>query len=538
MKPLDRFLERYGKPPVEQIEAAGARVWRSVESGDVPRLEETHPADARRPHAWRWPAVATIAAAIALAVLIPATVVRSAPAVFEDGNGSRGIHYGEAVSTSGGAGGTLKFQNGSRVEMRSDSELSIERADNGTQIRIHRGDVIVDAAEPMAVQTKDVSAVGKSLMVNVRESGSRISVIGGDAVVQQGATERKLLRGDHMTTSPKMESLSVKENNGWPLGAAIQLALLQQPVVSAAPTPADAGKPRFEEAAIRPCTSEQVRVPRDLPGGARAGGGIRTVTITPGRFDAKCMTVAQLIRLAHGALEGWGNRSNARGLQFGRTPSYGVEGNRNTFEDLRGAPEWALIDGYTIEAITDASNDAGTIQHVLLQELLERRFQVKTHDVVEQVPAMALTIGKNGLKLKPTQAGDCQTEATDFKSSKPRCSSMLGGFNGANWRWELGGQQLRSIGAGAQHALGIPVLDKTGVTDSFSLIWEYGPDETTPGALAACVRSPEEPSPPCAGRPTAPPLFTVLDQFGLKLEPTMMPRAFIVIDRVERPSPN
>jgi uncharacterized protein (TIGR03435 family) len=246
------------------------------------------------------------------------------------------------------------------------------------------------------------------------------------------------------------------------------------------------------------------------------------------------------MRLARGTpLEGWGNRTRGV-LQFNRTASYGLEGNRNNFEEIRGAPEWALIDGFTIEAITDASTDAETIGRVLLKELLERRFQLKTHEVVEQIPAFALTIGKNGLKLKPKQDGDCFTDdgPPRFPNPKPRCASMSGGFDGANYRWELGGQRLALIGSGAQHALGIPVIDKTDNTDLFAFIWEYGPDESTPGALKACVRTPEDPSPACAGRPTAPPLLTVLDRFGLKLEPTRIPRAFVVIDHVERPSPN
>ena len=37
---LDRFLERYGKPPIKDMEAASYRAWRSVLAGETPRLGE------------------------------------------------------------------------------------------------------------------------------------------------------------------------------------------------------------------------------------------------------------------------------------------------------------------------------------------------------------------------------------------------------------------------------------------------------------------------------------------------------------------
>ena len=38
--------------------------------------------------------------------------------------------------------------------------------------------------------------------------------------------------------------------------------------------------------------------------------------------------------------------------------------------------------------------------------------------------------------------------------------------------------------------------------------------------------------------PKAPSVFAAVEQLGLELEPTRVPREFIVIDKVERPSPN
>jgi ferric-dicitrate binding protein FerR (iron transport regulator) len=176
-----------------------------------------------------WGAAAAIAAAIAIAVLVPARVIRSAPAVLEDSAGSRQIQYGEIVSPRGGEGGTLKLTNGSSLEMRSETELSVERVDDSLRIHIHNGDVIVNSAEPLLVETKDISASGKVFLVNAKEEGSRVAVIQGETRIQQGPTGKTLLPGEQVATSREMESLPMKEGMGWSRKAEVQLALLQLP---------------------------------------------------------------------------------------------------------------------------------------------------------------------------------------------------------------------------------------------------------------------------------------------------------------------
>src|SRR6185503_8277691 len=93
------------------------------------------------------------------------------------------IAAGAVVRTDGGAGAVLALKDGSRVEMRSKSELSLERADDGMRIRLHTGGIIVNAAKQrtghLYVQTKDmtVSVVGTIFVVNADTKGSRVAVI-------------------------------------------------------------------------------------------------------------------------------------------------------------------------------------------------------------------------------------------------------------------------------------------------------------------------------------------------------------------------
>ena len=83
--------------------------------------------------------------------------------------------------------------------------------------------------------------------------------------------------------------------------------------------------------------------------------------------------------------------------------------------------------------------------------------------------------------------------------------------------------------------LGIKVLDRTGVTDIFNITWEFGPDENTPGVARFFEMTGTAP----AGPPTAPSVFRALqEQLGLTVEPIKGPRGYIVIDQIEKPSPD
>jgi uncharacterized protein (TIGR03435 family) len=78
------------------------------------------------------------------------------------------------------------------------------------------------------------------------------------------------------------------------------------------------------------------------------------------------------------------------------------------------------------------------------------------------------------------------------------------------------------------------VLDRTGTTDTFNFVLEFAADENIPAQVIVPRQS--QPTPDV---PRAPAISTALEaQLGLKLEPARAPREFIVIDRVERPSPN
>jgi uncharacterized protein (TIGR03435 family) len=77
-----------------------------------------------------------------------------------------------------------------------------------------------------------------------------------------------------------------------------------------------------------------------------------------------------------------------------------------------------------------------------------------------------------------------------------------------------------------------PVIDRTGLKGTYGFNLEFAVDQSTPGVIDAF-------GPPSANEPSAASIFTVVqEQLGLKLEPVIGPRQFLVVDHVERPSGN
>ena len=236
-----------------------------------------------------------------------------------------------------------------------------------------------------------------------------------------------------------------------------------------------------------------------------------------------------------------GGREND--MRFDRTYGLGVEDGIR----VRGGPNWVRSDHYTIEAIADAAADAQTMKGPMLLELLQRRFQLKAHIEVEQIPAFALTVARGGVKIRPMEEGGClrpspmsgpfiepladvRRQAETIRSGgTPICGVSLAD-NGPNVLIVGAGARLDGFPLSLQ--LNASVIDRTGIQDAFNYILEFGLDESTP-RVAGLQRS-TEPS----DIPRGPNIFAALeDQLGLKLEPALTPREFIVVDRVARPSP-
>jgi uncharacterized protein (TIGR03435 family) len=447
----------------------------------------------------------------------------------------------------------------------------VEGVSNGVRIHLKVGSIIVNAAKQapgrhLYVQTKDVtvSVVGTVFFVKADDKGSRVAVIEGAVRVQQGALERNLQPGEQVSSNKEAEDLALQVEIGWSHEAAAYLALLNQSLAQklaarqSSPGPVSiSGKPQFEEASIRPCPEEF-----NAPPGMR-GGGSNSLRLSPGRLNALCMTPATLILTAFRKLDN--NPKVGERLVLDMTYGLGMEDGTR----VRGGPDWVRTEKYTIAAVTQGRVDAPTLSGPMLLALLESRFRLKLRVDTEEIPIWALKISESGLKIKPSEHGCFQIpplkpgsladeaimrQLEEARGTKPFCSRSLQPFP-PNMRLRVAGSishlaEMLSTAAGYGSPLralstsldGRLVLNKTGISDTenFDFDVEFGADPDAwaemqqlgfvPGALTL--------NPLTFKDPHGPTIFDALGKFGLILERSKGSREFIVIDHIERPSPN
>ena len=271
---LDQSFARFREAPAEQVASSCERVLDRLRqgterSGSAVLNDGAH--DYGYPTRRRRFAIALAAATtiviVALAIqrfssraevhasveVVDGSLYRTSPAVESRINAGETIRAGESVRSAKGGGAVLALVDGSRIEMRPESKLSLESASDGARIRLNAGSVIVSAAKQGAghlyVQTKDVSVsvVGTVFLVNAEQAGSRVVVIQGEVQVRQGAASRKLAPGEQVASNPLMESHPLVEEIAWSREAEEHLALLQRSTANAAPE-----RLQFEAATIKP----------------------------------------------------------------------------------------------------------------------------------------------------------------------------------------------------------------------------------------------------------------------------------------------
>ena len=570
-KNLGRLLGQIGNPESEQMEHRIASVGESLRPIAL-RSQEFTGSDRDRAHQVlqtnrgrrRIAAVfAAIAAMLVVALISSVWRVRDVRPVAEPAE-VRSDRPAEMLRLDAGKSTITALTDGSRVEMRPGSEASVEPVSDGLRIHLKAGSIIVNAARQapgrrLYVQTKDVtvSVVGTVFLVKADDKGSRVAVIEGTVRVQQGAVEKNLQPGEQVSSNKEAEDLALQVEIGWSHEAAAYLALLHQSLAQkmaarqssprAAPT---SDKPRFEEASIRPCPQE-FRAPEGM-----RGGGSNSLRLSPGRLDALCMTAATLVRTAFRNL--YNNPGVGDELWFDLTAGLGMEDGTR----VRGGPDWVRSEKYTIAAVAPDRVDAPTLRGPMLLALLESRFRLKARVETENIPVWALKIAEGGLKIKSAEQGCFQIprlkpgsladeaimrQFEEARGTKPFCRQsgqpfppnirlgILGTMN------QLAGMLSTQAGYGsplrtlATTLDGRLVLNKTGIpdTDVFDIALEYGADRE------AWIEMQQLGAVPLTfNDPLGPTIFEALGKLGLTLEPSKGSREFIVIDHIERPSPN
>ena len=210
---------------------------------------------------------------------------------------------------------------------------------------------------------------------------------------------------------------------------------------------------------------------------------------------------------------------------------------------ISGGPDWLDRERFDITATVDEKSIANppseTPVQDMLKALLAERFKLVVREETKEAPIYLLTLasrdGQLGPKLRrstyPCPEPGGPPPAPDPERQK-NCMSSIG--YGTLIGRGMPMEQL-ALSMANFYGIGRLVVDRTGLTGRFDMDMEWAPltQFRQPGNL--------DPPPDFADRAVnnLPTLFVALkEQLGLSLEPGRGPVRALVIERVERPTPD
>ena len=159
------------------------------------------------------------------------------------------------------------------------------------------------------------------------------------------------------------------------------------------------------------------------------------------------------------------------------------------------------------------ANTTGAQSRQMMQTLLAERFKLAAHWETRQLPVYALKTAPGKSKLKPSDPDKDPPTPPDSigcPADDPHCHI---GFC-------CGSTTITVLAGTLTHALGRPVIDKTGLTGSYYFgVLKWAGDESVGSSL-----------------PSLPALLR--EEFGLELKAEPGPVPVLVIDHAEKPTAN
>jgi uncharacterized protein (TIGR03435 family) len=217
--------------------------------------------------------------------------------------------------------------------------------------------------------------------------------------------------------------------------------------------------------------------------------------------------------------------------------AFGVEDDR-----ILGAPSWVNTNRYDIEAKV-AAEDAPKLGKLnaedrrdMLIPLLAQRFHLKYHHEMRELPQYALVVAKGGPKLAKGEPLPPPGLLGGFASDENQPGSQVNGHYNIMMRpghVEAVSTPIEVLVYPLSQFLGRTVVNKTGLTGTYNFNLQWTPDDAPPSVPGGQVRSDNATD----ASPLS--LFTAIqEQLGLKLEAEKGRIDVIVIDHIDRPSPN
>lgn len=214
-------------------------------------------------------------------------------------------------------------------------------------------------------------------------------------------------------------------------------------------------------------------------------------------------------------------------------------------DQLVGVPSWFTTERFDIQAKVAATDVAAWrklnegYRRLIFRKLLVEQFKLAAHWANVEQSDYNLVVAKSGLKIKPAKAGEANPDAPKGPDGKPiegsgiflvdrTPSGMKFAFQQTSLGWFAKGFLSNYAGKQAYDATGIPV------DTLYNFTLEFVPERGTAPVMPGADGEASAPLPD-----SGPSLFTALqEQLGLKLEPGKGPVGRLVIDHIERPTPN
>jgi uncharacterized protein (TIGR03435 family) len=211
--------------------------------------------------------------------------------------------------------------------------------------------------------------------------------------------------------------------------------------------------------------------------------------------------------------------------------------------EMIGLPDWARNEYYDVSATSSLSRATADDRAAMMRSMLAERFKLVVHIEQREQQTFDLVLARRDGRLGPgltqsaTECSDVPPPPSpsrpDFNVPPPPCTfRMVGSMLRPGRQRQLGDvlegdAPIARLADTLRLSAGRLVVDKTGLAGSYRVTLNYD--------MMAARRPPSVTPPPDA----APAVFTAIqEQLGLKLEPSRTPRDTLIIDHIERPTPD
>ncbi|QEE30356.1 TIGR03435 family protein [Terriglobus albidus] len=212
---------------------------------------------------------------------------------------------------------------------------------------------------------------------------------------------------------------------------------------------------------------------------------------------------------------------------------------------MRRLPSWATTDKFDINARAESGKPTKEDMRLMLQSLLEDRFNLKVHREKREMPVFGLYLtrpGKTGPQLRPHNPTLSCSAPLPLPAVGTPVATMVGLWPAtcgdgteartSKYRLREGGRDMTMnaivdwlTGAGESDR---PILDQTGLNGTFDFILEFDPESLGREGISSAPRDDSGPT------------FTeaIREQLGLQLKKEDGAISIFVVDNVEYPSSN